>query len=86
MLPATALGFVKSVSNESYSILRALKEELENNRTITMLTITMHPAIFTFITTNEYNAILQLEKTYKCKIILVSKEVPQIHTYKIEPK
>jgi ribonuclease G len=78
-----SLGFVKSVSNESYTILRALKAELEKKHAPQIL-LTCHPAIFNYLTNTEYNAILDLEKAHKCKIILASKELADMHTYKIE--
>ena len=78
------LGFVKSVSNEAYTVLRALKQEFENQKPIGTVTLSLHPAIFNYITSTEYNTILYLEKTYKGKVILASKETVAINTYKIE--
>ncbi len=78
------LGFVKSTENESYTILRALDEELSHkSEETTSVTLTVHPAVFNYITTTEYNAILDLEKRFGVKIMLISKEVPALHTYKL---
>jgi Ribonuclease G/E len=78
-----SLGFVKSVSNEAYTILRALKAELEKKHA-PQIVLTCHPAIFNYLTNTEYNAILDLEKAHKCKIILASKDLDDMHTHKIE--
>ncbi len=77
-------GFVKSVSNESYTILRSLKQELASKKVGASIYLSLHPATFNYITSIEYNTILRLEKQYKCKIIFVSKETCSIHDYKIE--
>ncbi|MBA3751450.1 Rne/Rng family ribonuclease [Candidatus Dependentiae bacterium] len=77
-------GFVKSVSNESYTILRGLKQELASKKVPSFITLSLHPATFNYITSIEYNTILRLEKTYKCKIVFMSKETCAIHDYKIE--
>ena len=78
------LGFVKSVSNEAYTVLRALRQDFDSKKISGNVTITLHPAIFNYITSTEYNTILYLEKQYKCKIVLSSKESNAIHTYKVE--
>ena len=78
------LGFVKSISNEAYTVLRALKQEFESEKMAGVVTISLHPALFNYITGTEYNTIFHLEKTYKCKIVLASKDTLAIHSYKIE--
>lgn len=78
----SGLGFVKSIPDESYTLLRKIKQELISKPTSGgEITLEVHPAIFKYITSIEYNAILDLEKNYGCKIILVSKEQCQIHQY-----
>ena len=57
------MGVIKSVQTESFIILRKVRDELEKNKSISSLTLTVHPALFHYITTTEYNAILMLEKT-----------------------
>lgn len=79
-----ALGFTKSIQNESFMILRKIKEELEKRKTGTNIMLTLHPAIFEYITSNEYNSILRLEKNYKSKITLISKPQCSIEAYKLE--
>lgn len=78
------LGFTKSIQNESFAILRKIKEELEKRKPGTNILLTLHPSIFHYITNNEYNSILQLEKNYKSKITLISKDLNGIETYKLE--
>lgn len=80
-----SLGFVKSVTNEAYTILRDLEHELEKKHGPT-ITLTCHPAIFNYLTNTEYNAILHLEKAHKCKIFLASKDLGAVHAHKIENK
>jgi ribonuclease G len=78
------LGFVKSTSNQAYTALRTLAEELSHKkREATSVAFTVHPAIFNFITTLEYNAILDLEKKYGIKIMLVSNDQVPIHSSKM---
>jgi len=78
------LGFVKSTSNQAYTILRALDEELANKKKEqTSVTLTAHPSVFHFITTIEYNAVLDLEKKYQVKILLMTSEHEPIHAYKV---
>ena len=62
------LGFVKSVSNESYSILRSLKEELESKQTISTAYYHYASGYFYLHYHNEYNAILHLKKPINVKL------------------
>lgn len=81
------LGFVKSTSSEAYTILRAISQDLaQKAKKITQVTLTLHPAIFNYITSTEYNAILDLEKKFGCKIMIISKDTESMHTYKIDIK
>lgn len=76
------LGFVKSIPDESFSLLRRIKQELTSRPTKDgEITLELHPTIFKFLTTHEYNSILTLEKKYNCKIILISKEQCLINQY-----
>jgi ribonuclease G len=78
------MGFIKSISNESYTILRKLRQELESKKAGGSITLAVHQTIFQYITNVEYNSILHLEKNYKCKITLISKEQCNLSSYKIE--
>ncbi len=66
-------GFVKSMQAESYEILNDIKQDLEKRTISGSINLEVDPAVFNYITTIEYNAILYLEKNYHCKITLVSK-------------
>lgn len=80
------IGFVKSMPNEAYGILRRLKQDFENKKIQGTVTVIVHPTIFQYISNVEYNAILYLEKMYKATITLVSKDLGSLHALKIEQK
>ena len=80
------LGLVKSISNEAYTVLRSLKADFENKKITGNTLLSLHPALFNYITSTEYNTILYLEKTYKSKIILASNEQLAINAYKLEKR
>lgn len=77
-------GFVKSLKTQTYNILRKFKNELQNMKNIQNITLMVHPNIFNYITEFEYNSILELEKQYNCRIVLLSKDSIGIDAYKIE--
>jgi len=77
-------GFTKSVSTEGYAILRKLKEELAAQKIDKEVHLMLSPCIFDYLTTVQYNAILQFEKEYHCKITLISNEKYEIYHYTIE--
>jgi ribonuclease G len=79
-------GFVKSLQTESYEMLRHIKKELKANAKIKELALQVNPQIFEYITSTEYNAILDLEKTYGLKISIVSQDSYATTQYKIEKK
>ncbi len=77
------LGVVKSLETESYQILRALRAAVEKNKMI-HVQLSLHPDIFEYITSTEYDSILDLEKQYGCKITLVSQKSFKMSQSKIE--
>ncbi len=79
------IGFIKSLPDESYSILRRLKQELAVRKATGNITVSIHPNIFHYITSTEYNSILYLEKTYKCKITFLSSEQCSLSAFEISP-
>lgn len=79
-------GFIKSLQIETYEMLRQIKKELKANAKIKELNLQVHPKIFDYITATEYNAILDLEKTYGVKITIVAEELYATTQYKIEKK
>lgn len=80
------LGLTKSIQNVSYSILRKLKELLSSKKIVGSVILTLHPTIFNYITSVEYNAILYLERQYRVKVTLISKESDLLDQYNIEYK
>ena len=79
-------GFIKSLQIESYEMLRQIKKDLKANAKIKMLTLHVNPKVFEYITSSEYNAILDLEKTHNAKITIFSQDSYATTQYKIEKK
>lgn len=80
------LGYVKSVETECHIILRRLQEKIKDPKWGGLAVLYVNPENFAHLTSVEYNAILSLEKTYNCKLTLVSDGTLSISTYKIEKK
>ncbi|MDR3551365.1 MAG: Rne/Rng family ribonuclease [Candidatus Babeliales bacterium] len=78
-------GFVKSLQTECYSIMRKLKEFLLVEHTKNVL-LTVSPEMFTYITNIEYNAILHLEKSFDCKVVVQDDKKFVLSQYKFEKK
>lgn len=69
-------GSVYSVQTEAYNVLRGLQKLILSRQKKGEIMVTVHQAIFKYITTVEYNAILGLEKLCNCKIVLVAQDQP----------
>lgn len=80
------LGYVKSTETECHLLLRQVQEKLKDHKMGNDITIRVNPEIFNHLTSVEYNAILSLEKMFKCKITLMSDKNLSISQYKIEKK
>ncbi len=80
------LGYVKSIETESQLILRQLQEKLRDQKSGLEVGLRLNPEVFEHLTSVEYNAILSLEKLYKCKITLVSDKNLSLNQFKIEKK
>lgn len=80
------LGMIKSLETECHLILRHVQEKLQEQKWGAHVTIQLHPDIFNHLTSVEYNSILYLEKSFKCKITLVSEKNLAFNQYKIEKK
>ena len=78
------LGFVKSLQTDSYSHLRAIKYEIRTKWTGKKIIVRVHPVLFDYITNTEYNAILDLERTFKGKITMARDERLRVNEYRIE--
>lgn len=80
------IGVVPSIRTDSFTILRGIKEELamvENQKDIT---ISIHPELFEYLASVEYNAILILEKQFKVKITLLTDPRLKTNQYKLQKK
>ena len=77
-------GFIKALRTEAYMILRALKDALHKKADGKTVVVSVNPDIFQYVTTKEYNAILELEKESGHQIAFFSKEGLGMGTYKIE--
>lgn len=64
-------GFVTSVQTRTYAALRKLQDDFEHKRVQGDVALSLDLEVFEYITNTEYNAILEIEKRYKCKITLV---------------
>lgn len=80
------LGYVKSTETECHLLLRQIQEQLKDKKIGNEITIRINPEIFNHLTSVEYDAILSLEKIFKCKITLMSDKNLNINQYKIEKK
>ena len=77
-------GFIKSDQTESYTVLRAIKEELKTITPDKKIQIQVNLHVFNYITSIEYDAILKLEAFFNLKITLLSNKDLAIDKYKIE--
>jgi ribonuclease G len=80
------LGYVKSTQTLAYDILRHVKQELLRADKNKQITIQVHPVLFNYISSSEYQAILDMEKTVGIKIMFATNDsLQQAHylvTYK----
>ncbi|MCA9770182.1 Rne/Rng family ribonuclease [Candidatus Dependentiae bacterium] len=79
-------GFIKSVQTQSFTILHAITQELKDKKISDSITISLHPDIFKYITTAQYDAVLTLENFCSCRITFVTKKNFGLNQYKIEKK
>lgn len=79
-------GFIKSVGTESYTILRTLKVMLSSQKGPIHVELAVSQAVFEYITTHEYNALLYLEKNYNCTLVISRQDSFTINQYKIIKK
>ena len=77
-------GKLKSVRTESYDILRKAQMELRQHSPNKKAVFTVHPQVFDFIASIEYNSILVLEKDFECQITFKSNPTFLINQFKLE--
>jgi ribonuclease G len=80
------LGFIPSIQTDSFTVLRALKEELATIKKQKEVTVSVNQAVFEYLASVEYNAILALEKEFKLKIILLTDSTLKTNQYKLKKK
>ncbi|MCL5437026.1 MAG: Rne/Rng family ribonuclease [Candidatus Dependentiae bacterium] len=79
-------GFVKSVQNEAYTILRLISQELATQKIKGDIQLAVHDQVFNYLINTEYNAILSLEKEFRCKITLVVAETTRLSVFEVRAK
>lgn len=63
-------GFIKSSTTLSYDVLQSCKNTIIREHLTGSVTVAVSPAVFNYLVHKEYAAILALEKSLQCKIIL----------------
>lgn len=76
-------GFIKSVQGEAYAILRKVAQDLAAGRAGKSCTLLLHQRVFDYLINVEYNAILKLEKEYRCKIALEASDTERLNVYSL---
>lgn len=78
-------GRLPSVRAESYKILRNLRSNLQQKKVAKKkLFFEINKAVFEFISSIEFNSILELEHEFDCTITLISNDHIDRHTFKIK--
>lgn len=75
-------GFLKSARAESYEVLRAIDLKLTAMSVRGPVTLSVHPEIFDFVSSVEFNSILALEGKFSAQITFLSK--PSLHRTQFE--
>lgn len=81
------MGCIKSAQTDAFALLRKINDTLagkkERKGAVVKISLAVHPEIFEFITQVEYNAVLTLEKKYKCSITLTTHDRPERTAYNL---
>lgn len=81
----SGLGRLPSVRAESYKILRTLRMQLQQKRVAKkQLFLELNQAVFEFISSIEFNSILELEQEFNCAITMISNDQIDRHSFKIK--
>lgn len=80
------LGFISSVKADSFTVLRLMRETAMAHSKTKQLTVNVSTDVFNYITSIEYNAILDMEKEFKIKIIFARVDKLLRSQYKIIEK
>ena len=76
-------GILKSARAESYEVLRAIDQKLTVQATKGAIVLSVHPEIFDFISSVEFNSILALEGKFSVQITFSSKPTLQRTQFEI---
>jgi ribonuclease G len=76
-------GFLKSPQMQCYAIFQKLREQLRK-KDAKQIELTLHPDMFAYITTTEYNAVLTIEKEFGIKMMLMSNPHLQLDEFKLK--
>lgn len=77
------MGCIKSDRAICYKILRKIEDEISNSKAEN-IDLRLHPDIFDYLTSIEYNTVLELEKKNGSKIVITSDKGLSINGYKID--
>lgn len=80
------LGSILSTKTESFTVLEGLQEDLKKLGQAKEVTISVHPSVFEYLSTVEYNALLALEKENKIKLVLLTDPKLGVSQYKVKKK
>jgi ribonuclease G len=77
-------GLTPSVRAESYNVLHNIKQELESGKPTGTITLKLNPEVFEYISSTEYQTLLEFEKKHACKVVLQSQKGFEIPQFKLE--
>ena len=77
-------GRIKSIKTESYEILRRVAQEMALFKNSKSVTVKVHPDIFDFIASIEYDSILNFEQKHGFDVVFQSQLDFAVNQYKIE--
>ena len=79
-------GHIESLQSECFEILQRTKEYIKKSKQVKEIALLVHPDIFDYLTTKQYDAVIGLEKQFGCLITLVTNAQLARDQYKIEKK
>ena len=80
------LGFISSIKTDSFVVLQSIQEDLKKIGKSKEVTISVNPAVFEYLSSVEYNALLALEKENRVKIALLTDPKLNVVHYKLKKK
>lgn len=80
------LGWTKSMQTQTFAALRRVKDDLDRGIIAGSIALVLNPTMFSYITTVEYETILQFEREHNCTIMLISDEECPATSFTIQQK